>query len=65
LRAGLLSPVYHGVSGVRLLKELARRYLAITKDQDVGTESHQRAVPELSDSLHGAKRIRSGTARPG
>jgi len=32
LRAGLLSPVYHGESGVRLLKELARSYLAITKD---------------------------------
>jgi len=32
LRVGLLSPVYHGESGVRLLKELARSYLAITKD---------------------------------
>lgn len=32
LRAGLLWPVYHGESGVRLLKELAGSYLAITKD---------------------------------
>ena len=32
LRSGLLSPVYHGESGVRTLKELARSYLTITKD---------------------------------
>ena len=32
LRAGLLSPVYHGEVGVRTLKELARSYLTITKD---------------------------------
>ncbi len=34
LRAGLLSPVYHGEAGVllRTLKELARSYLATTKD---------------------------------
>ncbi len=32
LRAGLLSPVYHGEAGVRTLKELARSYLTITKD---------------------------------
>jgi transposase len=32
LRAGLLSPVYHGEVGVRTLKELARSYLAITQD---------------------------------
>ena len=32
LRGGLLSPVYHGESGVRMLKELARSYLTITKD---------------------------------
>ena len=30
--AGLLSPVYHGENGVRTLKELARSYLAITRD---------------------------------
>ena len=32
LRAGLLSPVYHGEAGVRTLRELARSYLTITKD---------------------------------
>ncbi len=32
LRTGLLSPVYHGEAGVRTLKELARSYLAITRD---------------------------------
>jgi transposase len=32
LRAGLLSPVYHGHSGVRTLRELARSYLTVTKD---------------------------------
>ena len=32
LRAGLLSPVYHGENGVRTLRELARSYLTITKD---------------------------------
>jgi transposase len=32
LRTGLLSPVYHGESGVRTLRELARSYLTITKD---------------------------------
>src|SRR2546425_9445761 len=30
LRAGLLSPVYHGESGVRTLQELARTYLTVT-----------------------------------
>ena len=32
LRGGQLSPVYHGENGVRRLKELARSYLAMTKD---------------------------------
>jgi transposase len=32
LRTGLLSPVYHGESGVRTLKELTRSYLTLTKD---------------------------------
>jgi transposase len=32
LRTGLLSPVYHGEAGVRALKELARSYMAITRD---------------------------------
>jgi transposase len=32
LRAGLLSAVYHGDSGVRTLRELARSYFTVTKD---------------------------------
>ncbi len=32
LRAGLLTPVYHGESGVRTLRELSRSYLAVSKD---------------------------------
>src|SRR5450759_2159076 len=32
LRAGLLTPVYHGESGVRTLRELGRSYLTVTKD---------------------------------
>ena len=32
LRCGLLSPVYHGESGVRTLRELARSYLTLTRD---------------------------------
>jgi len=32
LRAGLLTPVYHGESGVRTLRELRRSYLTVTKD---------------------------------
>ena len=30
--AGLLTPVYHGESGVRTLRELSRSYLAASKD---------------------------------
>ena len=32
LRAGLLSPVYHGECGIRTLRELARAYLTVSKD---------------------------------
>ena len=32
LRAGLLTPVYHGESGIRTLRELSRSYLAASKD---------------------------------
>ena len=32
LRGGLLRPVYHGEHGIRAIKELARSYLAISKD---------------------------------
>jgi len=32
LRAGLLCPVYHGESGIAVLKELSRSYLTVSKD---------------------------------
>jgi hypothetical protein len=32
LRAGLLSPVYHGESGLRTLRELTHSYLTLTQD---------------------------------
>jgi hypothetical protein len=32
LRVGLLTPVYHGDSGVRTVRELSRSYLTVTKD---------------------------------
>ena len=48
LRAGLLSPVYHGDRGSRTVKEFARSYLTITKDQT---------------QLSGAFLNRSGTRR--
>jgi hypothetical protein len=32
LRAGLLRPVYHGETGLRTLRELARSYLTISRD---------------------------------
>jgi Transposase len=32
LRTGLLSPVYHAENGIRTLRELARSYLALTRD---------------------------------
>src|ERR1700691_5879798 len=31
-RAGLLTPVYHGESGIRTLRELSRSYLTVSKD---------------------------------
>src|ERR1700752_2383465 len=32
LRAGMLTPVYHGENGVRTLPELGRSYITVTKD---------------------------------
>jgi transposase len=32
LRAGMLTPVYHGENGVRTLRELGRSYITVTKD---------------------------------
>jgi len=51
LRAGLLTPVYHGESGVRTLRELTRSYLTLSKDLTRVIESSQSAVSKLGDSL--------------
>jgi len=32
LRVGMLSPVYHGENGIRVLREMARSYLTLTED---------------------------------
>ena len=32
LRGGLLRPVYHGETGLRMLRELSRSYLTISRD---------------------------------
>ena len=32
LRAGMLTPVYHGENGVRTLRELGRSYITVAKD---------------------------------
>ena len=49
LRAGLLSAVYHGQTGIRTLKELSRSYLTISKDLTVPdllrTNQPERRVP--------------------
>ncbi len=51
LRKGSLSAVYHGETGLRILKELSRSYLAISKDLGAYHESDQGIVSKLGDSL--------------
>lgn len=46
LRAGLLTPAYHGESGARTLRELSRGYLAASKDL---TRSLACNVPAFAD----------------
>jgi len=49
LRAGLLSPVYHGETGLRMLKELGRSYLTISKD--LTRTMNRSLVRELDGSI--------------
>ena len=52
LRGNQLKPVYHGETGVRMLRELSRSYLTIVKDLSFsGHESAESGVPQLGDSL--------------
>jgi len=46
-----LEPVYHGEHGIPTLKELARSYLAITRDLTRGMTRCESDLPELGDSL--------------
>src|SRR5579884_1711882 len=50
LRAGLLSPVYHGECGVRTLRELAHSYLTVSKDL-TRDESPERVISKLGHCL--------------
>ena len=57
LRLDDLKPVYHGETGVRTLRELARSYLAIVKDLESGDESVESSVSQLGDSLCRKRRL--------
>jgi hypothetical protein len=62
LRVGLLSPVYHGESGVRMLKELARSYLTNTKDLTRLRNRIKGLYRAWAIRVRGKKYIRHGTA---
>jgi hypothetical protein len=55
LRGNQLKPVYHGETGVRMLRELFRSYLTIAKDSVAGDEPAESGVPQLGDSLCGQR----------
>ena len=51
LRLNDLKPVYHGETGVRMLRELARSYLTIVKRSNPSHESSERIFkPEAKSS---------------
>ena len=56
LRTGLL-PVYHGEHGIRPLKELARSYMAITRDLNACDGAVESDLPQLGDSLEEVIRV--------
>ena len=56
LRLNDLKSVYHGETGVRMLRELARSYLTMVKDLSRVMTS-QSAVSQLGDSLRGPGRL--------
>jgi hypothetical protein len=58
LRLNDLKPVYQGETGVRMLRELARSYLAIVKDLTrVMSESSESCVSQLGNPLWGPGRL--------
>ena len=65
LRVGLLTPVYHGDSGVRTLRELSRSYLTVTKDLTRvmnRTKALYRswAIPCAGEKVHSPRGLRCG-----
>jgi len=44
LRAGLLCPVYHGESGIAVLKELSRSYLTVSKTSGASRIASKRCI---------------------
>jgi hypothetical protein len=48
LRAGLLSAVYHGETGLRTLKELCRSYLAISESSVCERKGQQPTTQQRS-----------------
>jgi hypothetical protein len=57
LRGNQLKPVYHGETGVRMLRELARSYLTIRQRPVAGHESSESDVSQLGHSLCGKGRL--------
>jgi hypothetical protein len=51
LRLNDLEPVYHGETGVRMLRELSRSYLTIVKDLSRVHQSSESSLSQLGDSL--------------
>ena len=58
-----LSSVYHGETGVRMLRELARSYLTIVKDSDASHESVESGLSQLGDPLCRPGRLLSPSSR--
>ena len=61
LRAGLLSPVYHGQNSMAMLKELCRSYSALTEDTTrvmarIKAVFRSQAIPHTGKTLYGKRR---------
>ena len=71
LRGNQLKPVYHGETGVRMLRELSRSYLTIVKDLSRVMNRLKAVLPQLGNSLCGKRIVSvvgievSGSARFG
>jgi hypothetical protein len=57
LRGDLLKPVYHGETGVRTLRELARSYLTHGQRSDASDEPAEGGVSQLGNPLRGTRRL--------